>query len=110
MSKQHPRIAREGKTIQAMIHMYCHDNHRTNVLCQECLELQDYAMKMLNNCPFQEGKPTCAKCPVHCYKPVKREKIKTVMRYSGPRMIYRHPALALFHIIDGRRKKPIKLK
>jgi hypothetical protein len=37
-----------------------------------------------------------------------RERIRNVMRYSGPRMVYRHPVLALFHMVDGRRKKPIK--
>ena len=58
--------------------------------------------------PFHEGKTTCANCPAHCYKPEMREKIRKVMRYAGPRMIYRHPILALLHIIDGRRKEPIK--
>jgi hypothetical protein len=47
---------------------------------------------------------------MHCYKPAMREKIKDVMRYSGPRMSYRHPLLALFHFIDGFRKAPIRRK
>jgi hypothetical protein len=37
-----------------------------------------------------------------------REKIREVMRYAGPRMIYRHPIMAVFHLIDGMREKPIK--
>jgi hypothetical protein len=37
-----------------------------------------------------------------------REKVKAVMRYSGPRMVYRHPAMTIFHLIDGRRNKPVK--
>lgn len=108
MTKQRPRIAREIKTVITMIGMYCKDNHRTGELCQECSELQQYAINKLDDCPFQEGKTTCTQCPVHCYKPNMREKIKKVMRYSGPRMAYRHPVLALFHIIDGRRKTPVK--
>jgi hypothetical protein len=68
----------------------------------------EYALKALKKCPFQEGKTTCAKCPVHCYQQDKREKIRAVMRYAGPRMIYRHPTLAVFHIIDSRRKAPVK--
>jgi hypothetical protein len=110
MSNQHPRIARETKTVVAMINMYCKDNHGTRELCNECSELQDYAIKRLNDCPFQEGKTTCTRCPVHCYKSAMRERIRTVMRYSGPRMVYKHPVLALFHIIDSRRKKPIKYR
>jgi hypothetical protein len=35
-----------------------------------------------------------------------REKIRDVMRYSGPRMIWHHPFLAIGHIFDGLRKKP----
>jgi hypothetical protein len=38
-----------------------------------------------------------------------REKVKKVMRYSGPRMLWHHPILAVHHLIDGR-KKPEKLK
>jgi hypothetical protein len=29
------------------------------------------------------------------------------MRYSGPRMIYRHPKLTIFHMVDGLRKEPV---
>jgi hypothetical protein len=36
-----------------------------------------------------------------------REQVKKVMRYSGPRMILHHPALAMHHAIDGL-KKPKK--
>jgi hypothetical protein len=108
MAKMHPKISREIKTVKAMISLYCRDNHRNNVLCPGCTELADYALERLTRCPFQEGKTTCAKCPAHCYEPRMREKIRAVMRYSGPRMTFHHPVLALFHLIDGRRKRPVK--
>ena len=58
----------------------------------------------LAKCPYQEDKTTCAKCPVHCYKPSRREQIRAVMRYAGPRMLLRHPRLAFYDlVIDGRR-------
>ncbi len=104
------RIKRESKTVQVMVTDYCRAHHTVNSLCPECAALLAYALERLERCPFQQGKTTCAKCPVHCYKPELREKIRAVMRYAGPRMIYRHPARALLHIIDGRRKKPIKAK
>lgn len=92
-----------------MIRIYCRAHHgplrKTGGLCSRCKELQDYAEVRLAGCPFQENKTTCANCPVHCYKPSMREKIREVMRYSGPRMTYRHPVLALFHLIDGMKKK-----
>jgi predicted amidophosphoribosyltransferase len=102
------RIERERKTLTTMIAMYCKRNHRDRELCASCLELQNYALKRLANCPFGEDKPTCAKCPVHCYKPEMRERVRAVMRYSGPRMIYTHPVQAINHIIDGNRKVPPK--
>ena len=61
-------------------------------------------------CPFGEGKTTCARCPVHCYRKDMREKIRQVMRYSGPRMVYRHPVMAARHLMDGRRKEPLEKK
>jgi hypothetical protein len=107
MAGKHPRISREGKTIAVMIALYCRDQHEGDELCPECHELLDYAIERLEKCPFQEGKTTCAKCAVHCFKPAVREQVRTVMRYSGPRMIYRHPVQAIFHIIDGLRKEPV---
>ncbi len=109
MSELHPRMARESKTIRVMIALYCRDHHLAKSLCPECRELLDYAQKRLEKCPFQEGKTTCAKCPVHCYSPQMRARVRSVMRYSGPRMLYRHPLLAVFHLIDGIRKKPVTL-
>jgi hypothetical protein len=109
MGYMNSRIEREIKTVSVMIQDYCRAHHAGNEKCLECSELLDYAIERLRRCPFQEGKTTYANCPVHCYKPGMREKIRTVMRYAGPRMIYRHPILALFHVIDGRRKKPIRI-
>ena len=95
-------------TVQVMITLYCHHHHdNSGGLCSECIDLRNYALERLRKCPFQEGKTTCAKCPVHCYKSEMREKIREVMRYSGPRMAYSHPILALFHFIDRMRKEPI---
>jgi hypothetical protein len=108
MTKRHPRMERENKTIRAMIEIYCSDHHSDHgargTLCPDCAELQEYAQLRLDRCPFQENKTTCANCPVHCYSPSKKEKIREVMRYAGPRMTYRHPILALFHLLDGRKK------
>ena len=110
MTDIHPRIIRERRTVEAMIRLYCHGRHGTsNGLCDECVALVSYARLRLQKCPFQQGKTTCARCPVHCYKPDMRQKIRAVMRHAGPRMLYRHPILTLFHVIDGLRKEPVRL-
>jgi hypothetical protein len=106
MSISSRRIGREKKTVEAMIHISCHNLHQTKKdLCHECRKLLEYAQSRLNKCPFQEKKTTCANCRTHCYKPVMRERIKEVMRYSGPRMTSRHPILAFYHFLDGFRKE-----
>lgn len=99
----HKRIEREHKTISKMIGLYCHAHHHTSQgsLCENCQFLLDYAHKRIDRCPFGWQKPTCTKCPVHCYKPDRREEIRQVMRYAGPRIILHHPILTLLHFLDG---------
>jgi hypothetical protein len=104
-----PRLARELATIRAMVGIWCRDRHRTpgyGVLCAECRGLMEYATRRLDRCVFGDDKPTCANCKVHCYNAEMRERVRDVMRYAGPRMLLRHPVLALSHIADGRRAAP----
>jgi len=112
MQDDHPqdmdrRRAREARTVEAMIRIYCHGVHGTpEGLCDECTALAAYARQRLARCPFGALKPTCAKCPIHCYAPGMRERIRAVMRYAGPRMLLRHPLLAVGHLVDGMRRAP----
>ena len=95
-----PRLRREFLTMERMVAIYCAAHHRDQPLCAECRAFLAYAEKRLEKCPYGEGKPTCAKCPVHCYKRQQRERAREIMRYAGPRMTYRHPWLALRHVLD----------
>ncbi len=98
---------RELDTIEAMFRIYCRDHHRRDPsVCDECSPLLDYATRRLVRCVFGANKPTCANCTVHCYTETMRAKIKDVMRYAGPRMLWRHPYLAITHVIDGKRAAP----
>ncbi|MBK8595616.1 MAG: nitrous oxide-stimulated promoter family protein [Holophagales bacterium] len=98
------RVAREWKTLQAMIRIRCRNVHGGGTpLCASCEELRLYAERRLEKCPFAEEKPTCVKCPVHCYEATMRERVREVMRHAGPRMLLRHPVLALLHFRDERR-------
>lgn len=104
---RHPRLARELATAQAMALIHCREVHGTaDGLCSACQSLMDYATRRLDRCVFGDDKPTCANCKVHCYNPQNREAMRTMMRYSGPKMIWRHPVLALHHVVDGRRPAP----
>ncbi len=103
------RARRELKTVGAMIALYCRDHHGTQrELCADCDELLRYAGQRTEHCPLIADKPTCAHCPVHCYKPAMRERIRTVMRYAGPRMMWRHPILTILHLVEGWRDRSRK--
>ncbi|HOD44446.1 MAG TPA: nitrous oxide-stimulated promoter family protein [Anaerolineaceae bacterium] len=103
------RLDRERKTIQLMIEIYCRENHHTaGELCENCRQLESYAMQRIDKCPYHDDKPTCASCPIHCYKPDMRAAVRRVMRYAGPRMVVSHPILTIRHYMDAltnRKKK-----
>lgn len=95
------RISRELKTIEVMIEMYCHHHHHPkDGICEHCNQLYKYSERKTIRCKFGTSKPACSSCPVHCYKPEKREEIRKIMKYSGPRMIYKHPYFAMVHVLD----------
>lgn len=101
------RLRRELRTVTAMIELFCRDHHiGEKVPCRKCSDLISYARCRLEKCPYHHDKPTCDQCPIHCYKPERREEIREVMRYSGPRLLRRHPFLAIRHLIDQRRDPP----
>ena len=83
--------------------------HNTRPLCPECAALLDYALRRLDSCRFGNDKPSCRKCPVHCYRADMRERIRTVMRWAGPRMIFHHPLAATKHLLrELRSPEPAK--
>lgn len=104
MGSVRKRLARERQTILRMVELYCAAHHDTDGLCADCREFMDYADVRLRKCPYGPAKPTCANCPIHCYKPARREQARAIMRYSGPRMLLRYPLLTIAHQLDGFRK------
>ncbi|MCI9607514.1 MAG: nitrous oxide-stimulated promoter family protein [Muribaculaceae bacterium] len=98
------RIEWEQNTVEQMIRIYCRHREGNRELCADCQDLLEYARKRLANCPFGEEKSSCRKCTVHCYRPDMKGRIKSVMRYSGPRMIFYHPTAAIRHIMAELRR------
>ena len=78
----------------------CQEGHGGPGLCGDCRELLEYSLARLEHCKFGNAKTKCHKCPVHCYRPDMREKIRTVMRFSGPRMLLYHPLEALRYLFS----------
>lgn len=87
------------QTVGKLIGMYCKKRHAAKgTLCNDCSELLEYANLRLEKCVFGNNKPECKHCPVHCYKPVMRDKIKVVMRFVGPRLMFYDPAMFVKYI------------
>ncbi|SLM63354.1 MULTISPECIES: nitrous oxide-stimulated promoter family protein [Dickeya] len=102
------RIQREMRTVQAMLKLYERAFPAPADDVTYYVTLRDYAFNRLTKCIYGEEKPACKQCPVHCYQPAKREAIKAVMRWAGPRMLIHHPILAVRHLLDDRKPAPAR--
>jgi hypothetical protein len=95
------RLDRELMTIRMMIELYCRKKHHPKTgLCQDCAEMLEYSAERLSRCHFGSSKPACSKCTVHCYQWEYRDRIKVIMRFSGPRMLINHPGFLVSHYLD----------
>lgn len=103
------RREREKRTISQMIAMHCAGKHSADArteqafcgerVCPACAELDAYAVLRTQRCRKMDVKTSCEECGNHCYAPEMREKIRAAMRYSGPRMITKHPIAAVRHLL-----------
>ena len=92
------RTEREKLTIRKMVKLYCRHHLKTDGIPDEYQHLMDYACRRLDHCHFGEHKKACKNCPIHCYAPKERERIRAVMRWAGPRMIVYSPIDAIKHL------------
>ena len=72
------RIAHEKKTVELMIRLYCRKKEKNTILCADCEELLRYAHARLDHC----------------------ERMRQVMRFSGPRMLLYAPWQAIRHLLN----------
>jgi len=101
---------REKRTISQMVVIFCEGAHQREgrteraycgeLLCPECLQIDSYAVLRTDQCRKMEIKTLCEDCENFCYEPAKRQSIREVMRYAGPRMMKRHPIAAIRHLIN----------
>ena len=93
------RIEEEKSVVEQMIRLYCRRKEGNRSLCPSCQELLEYAQGRLDSCRYGDAKPTCKVCPIHCYRLEMKERIRTVMRWAGSRMILYHPVAAIKHLM-----------
>ena len=80
------RISREKLTIKKMIDLYQAKCPQASAEPEHYEALFAYAQKRLDKCVFGE--------------------VKQIMRWAGPRMLWRHPILTVRHLIDDKRPVP----
>ncbi len=103
-------LRKDERTLVAMARIYCHghrhiaDSSNDEQLCHECFQVVEYALERTKRCPH-EHKGTCDTCTIQCYKPAMRQRIREIMAYSGPRMMFHHPLMAVRHLAKKRRSK-----
>lgn len=92
------KIEKERKICFLMIDLYCRHHHQVD--CVQCLELKDFVAERLRLCPHSDQKTFCSSCDTPCYRADMQERICTVMRFSGPRMLLHHPIVAVRHLVQ----------
>lgn len=98
-----PVIQEEKQTVMYMLDIY-YSYPRHQGRQKEKQALEKYVMTRLDFCRFGDKKPTCKTCPKHCYRQDYQDKIQEVMRFSGPRMLMKHPILTFKHLIKEKRR------
>ncbi|MCI6671444.1 MAG: nitrous oxide-stimulated promoter family protein [Prevotella sp.] len=91
------RIEKEKIIVKEMIALYAKHKEGKKIIDGHYKELADYCEKRLDKCYWGEKKPACKACTIHCYGKAKREEIKKVMRWAGPRMLLYRPWFTIKH-------------
>lgn len=99
------KYSSEIHTVDEMIRLYCRKKHKQKELCPDCRELSEYCHYRISVCPWGDKKPFCSNCTIHCYNKEHRQRIRDVMRFSGPRMLFHHPVMTIRHLIETRKEK-----
>lgn len=92
-------VEKEWFIVQKMIDIYCKAHHKGEIC--DCNLLKEYVKNRLTHCPYGKNKPACIHCTTHCYHKEDQELIRKIMRYSGPRIFWRHPVYTLLHLLKG---------
>lgn len=103
------------RILAAFIHLYCSSQHggkgeqmsplpeqlrsrwnKNAALCPDCAAILEHGSKKRLACPLKP-KPSCKKCHIHCYGQEYRRKIRTIMAFSGRKMLLKGRIDYLWH-------------
>lgn len=93
---------RDLKTLEAIGRIYCKAHHQGTEqdeagLCPSCREAVESTFARAANCPNHQTN-NCEDCEVKCQRGDAQKRIKQIMRYSAPRMIFCHPLMTLEYL------------
>ena len=111
-------LRRDLRTLATFVSIYCSQRHETRdkspmflkthdvtaiagrevCLCSSCAKLLSHAFMKRTHCPM-DPKPACKHCPNHCYSPTYRKAMRSVMRYSGRRLLLAGRLDYLLHLL-----------
>lgn len=119
------QVRKDTHTVGDFVSIYCDGHHKDRersaivsdaaelgvygnkppVLCEECAEHLRYAEKRRAYCP-KDPKPFCAHCDTHCYRSEERAWQQDMMRYAGPRSVWRGYAIqGMKHAVAARKHR-----
>lgn len=93
---------KDRKTLEAIGLIYCRAHHESASkdeagLCPSCREAVDATLERAQNCP-NDHDGNCQDCDIKCQRGEAQERIKRIMRYSAPRMLFRHPLMTFEYL------------
>lgn len=100
--KQKSSYEKDLATLEAMAQIYC-DAHHIGMnkdavnLCIECREAVIATLNRTQVCPNGHIH-NCQDCDIKCQRGDGQSRIKAIMAYSAPRMLWRHPLMTFTYL------------
>lgn len=89
------RLNDKQKMLIAIFGVYQKYNKDTDLNLEE---IKSYSLKRLDNCIHIGEDIFCGFCEIQCFGDKYKKEIRSIMRFSGPRMILYHPIMAIRYL------------
>ena len=95
--------------LEAIGTIYCRAHHAECAqdaagLCPECREVVETTLAKAQTCPYGHS-GNCQDCDTQCQRGTSKQRVKAMMRYAAPRMVYRHPLMTLSYVSKKFKKR-----
>lgn len=95
-------LDKDRRTLEAIGSIYCRGHHPgvakdTGGLCPACRGTIEQTLDRAAACPYGHGH-NCEDCETHCQRGEAQQRIKAIMAYAAPRMVFRHPLMTLEYL------------